>query len=161
MPEDYVHRIGRTGRAGMPGEAISLVCGDELRLLADIEKLLKRPIPKLNTGGLEHRSSRGGDRRERGEDAERGERGGQGGHGGRSPRFQRDRDREERAPRVHERDTARAHKPAMVAADGFDFSKPYEPDAEPVAAAAEKPAAPKRGPARPVAALLGGLFTRK
>ncbi|HET7160707.1 MAG TPA: DEAD/DEAH box helicase, partial [Burkholderiales bacterium] len=42
VPEDYVHRIGRTGRAGLPGEAISLVSEDELRLLAEIEKLLKR-----------------------------------------------------------------------------------------------------------------------
>ncbi|MCD6027343.1 MAG: rhlE2 [Solimicrobium sp.] len=44
VPEDYVHRIGRTGRAGAGGEAISLVCVDELRLLADIEKFIKRKI---------------------------------------------------------------------------------------------------------------------
>src|SRR4029450_8899257 len=47
-PEDYVHRIGRTGRAGMPGQAISLVSGDETKLLAAIEKILKRSIPKLD-----------------------------------------------------------------------------------------------------------------
>lgn len=46
-PEDYVHRIGRTGRAGNNGEAISLVCVDELKLLRDIERLLKREIPKV------------------------------------------------------------------------------------------------------------------
>ena len=40
--EDYVHRIGRTGRAGSVGEAISLVCIDEHKLLRDIERLLKR-----------------------------------------------------------------------------------------------------------------------
>jgi ATP-dependent RNA helicase RhlE len=45
-PEDYVHRIGRTGRAGLPGDAISLVSGDETKLLAAIEKLLNRSIPK-------------------------------------------------------------------------------------------------------------------
>ncbi len=46
VPEDYVHRIGRTGRAGATGEAVSLVCVDEFKLLADIEKLIKRPIPQ-------------------------------------------------------------------------------------------------------------------
>ncbi len=46
-PEDYVHRIGRTGRAGTPGEAISLVSADEMEYLTAIEKLLKREIPRL------------------------------------------------------------------------------------------------------------------
>jgi len=43
-PEDYIHRIGRTGRAGQPGEAISLVAHDEEELLANIEKLLRARI---------------------------------------------------------------------------------------------------------------------
>lgn len=47
VPEDYVHRIGRTGRAGNEGEAVSLVCVDELKLLRDIERVLKREIPKV------------------------------------------------------------------------------------------------------------------
>ena len=47
VPEDYVHRIGRTGRAGHEGEAMSLVCVDELDFLKDIERLLKRAIPKV------------------------------------------------------------------------------------------------------------------
>jgi ATP-dependent RNA helicase RhlE len=46
VAEDYVHRIGRTGRAGNEGEAMSLVCVDELKLLKDIERLIKREIPK-------------------------------------------------------------------------------------------------------------------
>ena len=46
IAEDYVHRIGRTGRAGHEGEAMSLVCVDELKLLRDIEKLIDRDIPK-------------------------------------------------------------------------------------------------------------------
>jgi superfamily II DNA/RNA helicase len=45
-PEDYVHRIGRTGRAGASGEAISLYTPEEERLLLDIEKLIKRPVPR-------------------------------------------------------------------------------------------------------------------
>jgi ATP-dependent RNA helicase RhlE len=46
VPEDYIHRIGRTGRAGSEGEASSLVCVDELKLLSDIERLIKREIPE-------------------------------------------------------------------------------------------------------------------
>ncbi|MGE4419213.1 MAG: DEAD/DEAH box helicase [Sulfurimonas sp.] len=47
VPEDYVHRIGRTGRAGKEGEAISLVCIDEHEYLANIEKLIKTDIQKV------------------------------------------------------------------------------------------------------------------
>jgi len=53
VPEDYVHRIGRTGRAGAEGEAISLVCVDEHKFLADIEKLTRRPIPTEVIAGFE------------------------------------------------------------------------------------------------------------
>jgi len=53
VPEDYVHRIGRTGRAGNEGEAVSLVCVDELGLLRDIERVLRREIPKLTIAGFE------------------------------------------------------------------------------------------------------------
>ncbi|CAG4890694.1 DEAD/DEAH box helicase [Paraburkholderia saeva] len=53
VPEDYVHRIGRTGRAGASGEAVSLVCVDELQLLKDIEKLIKRQVPQEVIAGFE------------------------------------------------------------------------------------------------------------
>ena len=53
VAEDYVHRIGRTGRAGMEGEAVSLVCVDEHKLLRDIERLLQREIPKVELAGYE------------------------------------------------------------------------------------------------------------
>ncbi|HMS79183.1 MAG TPA: DEAD/DEAH box helicase, partial [Burkholderiaceae bacterium] len=46
VPEDYVHRIGRTGRAGSEGAALSLVDREEVKLLADIERLIKRQIPR-------------------------------------------------------------------------------------------------------------------
>ncbi len=53
VPEDYVHRIGRTGRAGNDGEARSLVCVDEHKHLKDIERLLKRDIPRDVIPGYE------------------------------------------------------------------------------------------------------------
>lgn len=53
VPEDYVHRIGRTGRAGSEGEALSLVCIDEHKFLADIEKLMKRSVPQEVIAGFE------------------------------------------------------------------------------------------------------------
>ena len=53
VPEDYVHRIGRTGRAGAQGEAVSLVCVDENGFLRDIERLIKREIPKETVPGFE------------------------------------------------------------------------------------------------------------
>lgn len=51
--EDYIHRIGRTARAGQEGGAISLVCVDELKLLDDIEKLLGKKIEKVNLPGYD------------------------------------------------------------------------------------------------------------
>ena len=53
VSEDYIHRIGRTGRAGSEGKAVSLVCVDEQHLLNDIERLLKSPIPKQMIAGYE------------------------------------------------------------------------------------------------------------
>ena len=53
VPEDYVHRIGRTGRAGATGEAISLACVDEDIFLRDIERLIKRTIPREVVPGFE------------------------------------------------------------------------------------------------------------
>jgi ATP-dependent RNA helicase RhlE len=53
IPEDYVHRIGRTGRAGATGEAISLACLDEEIFLRDIERLIKRSIPREVIPGFE------------------------------------------------------------------------------------------------------------
>ncbi|MGD0493248.1 MAG: DEAD/DEAH box helicase [Steroidobacteraceae bacterium] len=78
VPEDYVHRIGRTGRAGALGQAVSLVSADENGLLRDIERLLKRTVPVLQTPVFEaapdahpaserpagnHAASHGGSRR--------------------------------------------------------------------------------------------------
>jgi len=51
--ESYVHRIGRTGRAGLTGAAVSLVSADEAGLLADIERLIGSEIPRANVPGFE------------------------------------------------------------------------------------------------------------
>ncbi|NOT84627.1 MAG: DEAD/DEAH box helicase [Methylococcaceae bacterium] len=61
VAEDYVHRIGRTGRAGATGEAISLVSSDEAKLLQAIEKLLKMAIPRVADTGYELESLAVGD----------------------------------------------------------------------------------------------------
>jgi len=53
VAEDYVHRIGRTGRAGAEGKAISLVASEEAHLLGAIEKLLKKQIPRVADTGYE------------------------------------------------------------------------------------------------------------
>jgi ATP-dependent RNA helicase RhlE len=53
VAQDYVHRIGRTGRAGVGGRAISLVCVDEAELLHDIQRLLRRPLPSELVPGFE------------------------------------------------------------------------------------------------------------
>ena len=135
-PEDYVHRIGRTGRAGSPGEAISLVSPEEMEMLADIEKLLKLKIPRVIATGFE--------REDRSRDAIRS-----------SPR-----PRHEKSSPPSSSSSARvpARAPAP-AAGSFDFSKPYEPAVNDKAAPETEHAllAHRRTPARPTAALLGGF----
>ena len=96
VPEDYVHRIGRTARAGSTGAAISLVSPDEMSYLRDIEKLLKRqvefvPTPKfeIKEGSHPTRAERDGEPSEhqphqdpRRRPEHRRSRAGHGGHGG-------------------------------------------------------------------------------
>ncbi len=145
-PEDYVHRIGRTGRAGTPGEAISLVCPDEARLLADIEKLLKRAIPRkaAEDFGGDHSLDRQPPRESRHE-------------------TRRESRREPRHESRHEARPAATASPRPApqpqrASDGFDFSKPYQPAASAGATPDTAPPPQTRGrTARPTAALLGGL----
>jgi ATP-dependent RNA helicase RhlE len=134
-PEDYVHRIGRTGRAGLPGEAISLMSPDESRLLAEIERLLKRTLPRASAPEFDRGDGR--------------------------PHHARERGRHQRSERHEARDKRSAPKaaePQKSGAFSIDFSKPYEPSsgdrAKPVMS---QP--PRRHAARPAAALLGGAST--
>ncbi len=141
-PEDYVHRIGRTGRAGLPGEAISLVAPDDLEAMAAIEKLIKRRIERALVAGFEPNARTaatliGG--RPRGE-------------GGR-PR--RERPRGERPLRerssLSPQPQTTQHKPQDPI-----FSKPYEPGVSQAQPQKPQEALVRRGSAQ-VAALLGGL----
>jgi len=136
--EDYIHRIGRTGRAGSPGEAISLVCAEERRMLDDIERELKRklerlPMPEI-AGGGRPRSPRQSEERP-----------------GSSPRPAR--------ASVHTLPTPKP--PAPIPSGGFDFNKPYEPTTTTGANADAVRVVPRSSIRRQTSALLGGLAAKK
>jgi len=167
VAEDYVHRIGRTGRAGKSGDATSLVSPEERQHLAEIEKLIKFKIEQVEITGFDTTASGGGEREERGRDragrershdGERGERdAGRGRHG--SGHGHKHEPRVGHGPKTPVRLPSSAAR-LPIAADGFDFSKPYESSSESgsgAGASSGKAAAPPRRPLRPVAALLGGL----
>jgi ATP-dependent RNA helicase RhlE len=149
--EDYVHRIGRTGRAGKLGNATSLFAPEETQRLADIEKLIKLKIERIEITGFnlgtatperEHGRERsgGGHRREHEE-----------------KRRERDSKQHDRRPPPHLPAPA-AHVPRIdprLPKLDFDPNKPYVNKPGGAEIAAEKPS-PTR-PQRPVAALLGGL----
>ena len=88
VPEDYIHRIGRTGRAGASGQAISFVAPEEERYLADIEKLLKKVVAIVAAEGFDVTTGRT-DRSERGARPARGERSGGAGRPERTERASR------------------------------------------------------------------------
>ena len=161
--EDYVHRIGRTGRAGASGDALSLCSPNERKQLAEIENLIKRPLERgtLVIANPSRPSSSSADRsrpsggRGRDEDSSRSDsrgdsRGARSTHTSHATPGERDRPR-------HVRST-----PHKVEDD--IFFKPYEPSPSKLAAAevASEAAQALKKPAskRPVAALLGG-FPRK
>ncbi|AOB33419.1 ATP-dependent RNA helicase [Bordetella sp. H567] len=137
--EDYVHRIGRTGRAGASGEAIALFTPSEERLLLDIEKLIKRPVPrgKLDVPAELIARSRGHRDESRGS------------HDRREPRVRSSGDR-----RYGDSGTRQAP------VDDF-FLKPYVPSNPAPESTSGEDAPGERGaaPKRKVAVLLGG--TRK
>ncbi|CAG4885287.1 RNA helicase [Georgfuchsia toluolica] len=141
--EDYIHRIGRTGRAGKRGDATSLVAPEEKPRLADIEKLIKFKIEQVTLPDFDPGTAVYHEDRDRVRGRSR--------HG-------HIREREEHRPHGPRSSVAlprpAAHVPT-IAPDGFDFSKPYE--GKTGEGAASKSAAPPRRPVKPVAALLGGF----
>jgi ATP-dependent RNA helicase RhlE len=136
-PEDYVHRIGRTGRAGAKGEAISLVAPEDLEALAAIEKLINRKVERVLVPGFEPDGATVATLMGR-----------EAAHAARPARTEGPR---REAPR-------REHgKPVAKLPTDPIFSRPYEPGA-PSAAPVEPVVSPQpRRKERQVAALLGGL----
>ncbi len=176
--EDYVHRIGRTGRAGASGLAVSLVSGSDARLMADIEKLIKKKIDVESIEVETGHHGRSSYRRERGEEDGRpeGTAAGRGEFRESSRESSRDSFRDA-APRE-----ARSSRPAPRRSSDPFFDKPYEPsnpeatavwDNQPAGAASDSvvgsgaagSAASGGGisrfikPKRKVASLLGGSGT--
>jgi ATP-dependent RNA helicase RhlE len=164
-PEDYVHRIGRTGRAGMTGEAISLVSPDEMEFLINIEKLLKRQIPRLDGGEFAKESRhRSAERSSERKNSAAGQGGARERDGERGARRERIPGRDERnATRVGSRKPFEpsAPPPRLSSDPSFDFSKPYEPKPRSTEPAADTAAAgPVKKKPKATGALLGG-FRRK
>ncbi|MBO9679343.1 MAG: DEAD/DEAH box helicase [Acidovorax sp.] len=147
--EDYVHRIGRTGRAGATGLAVTLVSGSDARLVADIEKLIKK---KIEIEAIEFDDERPRGRFNEGRRAWQDEDGGEARRGA-----ERDRGR---APLSGHGGAPRSFRPAPAPRDPF-FDQPYEASAAVAAPAWEAAARPSAGrgisanikPKRKVAAL--------
>jgi len=170
-PEDYIHRIGRTGRAGLTGEAISLVAPEDLEALAAIEKLINKKLERVlvpgfaNAGTVATMVSSGGEREGRhagGGGAGRSRQGAQRRAEHRPPPQPRGQQHADRQPATAPHSSPQHASTQPKAAQKFNdpiFSRPYEPGTAPAAAKpAEEPAgglAKRRE--RPVAALLGGL----
>ena len=132
VPADYVHRIGRTGRASSPGEAISLVCVDEAKLLREIEVLLGRWIPAEVVAGFEP------DRNERPQPIRL-----RSGGAGTQPRRVPDGDRAASRRPIPERGRER---PAPQRAGGSRAPSPMHP--APVGRQTAAPRAPREAPVR-------------
>jgi len=162
-PEDYVHRIGRTGRAGLTGEAISLVAPEDLEALAAIEKLINKKLERVLVPGFANMgtvatmvSGDSGEaaHRHKNADAGRSRQGSQRRQEHRPP---------QNAPQPAQHAQAAGsqarpqQKPQQKPHDPI-FSRPYEPGTATAAPKAEEPAAAHaKRRERPVAALLGGL----
>ena len=156
-PEDYIHRIGRTGRAGLTGEAISLVAPEDAEALAAIEKLIKKKIERVLVAGFEPNAGTvatmmGGE--------PRGQTRGQARRDVRPPQKPSERHQQTQQPKPQPRPQPNAapySRPQSKPSDPI-FSRPYEPDAASAAPKLSEPVAAHSKPReRPVAALLGGL----
>jgi ATP-dependent RNA helicase RhlE len=152
-PEDYIHRIGRTGRAGLTGEAISLVAPEDTEAMAAVERLIKKKIDRVLVAGFQPggtsvagmmagQAQSGRRARETGRERQR------------EPGRERHRDRRPSPQLSRAPSASKAPKPP---ADPI-FSKPYESGTAP-AAPVLKSESPQQGRRKQpqVAALLGGL----
>ena len=122
--EDYVHRIGRTGRAGASGEAISLYSAEEEKYLFDIEKLTRKPVTRatLDLGARAASSKRLSPSSDRSDRSERGSRGDKNERSDRTATRPDSRPDFKREPRV----VSRGYVPTVKPVDEF-FLKPYVP----------------------------------
>ncbi|WP_343498775.1 DEAD/DEAH box helicase [Achromobacter denitrificans] len=147
VPEDYVHRIGRTGRAGATGAAISLVDNSEIKLLKDIERLIKKPIERRAVEGWTPPATTAAsyDRQERDED-NRSPRGGGGRNGGRGSNGNGNGGRSRPAQgQGQPRAAAGGRAPAPARAGGEGRASHGPRDGKP----ADRPAHAGRGESRP------------
>ncbi|MDF3850508.1 DEAD/DEAH box helicase [Achromobacter denitrificans] len=147
VPEDYVHRIGRTGRAGATGSAISLVDNSEIKLLKDIERLIKKPIERRAVEGWTPPATTAAsyDRQERDED-NRSPRGGGGRNGGRGGNGNGNGGRSRPAQgQGQPRAAAGGRAPAPARAGGEGRASHGPRDGKP----ADRPAHAGRGESRP------------
>lgn len=135
-PEDYVHRIGRTGRAGASGVAISLVCEDEEKYLVEIEKLIKRSIDKetvsIKTADIKAHS--------------------------RTPSKQASRDHFQSSTANSNKYESKPRQHARKASTDPWFDKPYEPS---ISSTENTNMSSIINRKAPIAALLGGLRLNK
>jgi superfamily II DNA/RNA helicase len=147
--EDYVHRIGRTGRAGATGDALSVFSDKDERLLIDIEKLIKQTITRGELSGYVAPRARDQERSApRHADRNAGERGSE-----RTPERYGSRSEAPRGDRID-----RGPRPGAPRREKIDpwFLKPYEPASAPRKDAIAAPSASNK-PKPKLAALLGGL----
>jgi superfamily II DNA/RNA helicase len=152
--EDYVHRIGRTGRAGASGDAISLYSGKDERLLIDIEKMIKHKFVPAQLVGFVPQSARVNERArgERVTDPATEQR--------RPPRRDEGEQRAGRsAPRGEQGRSAYTPAPRKEKTDPW-FLKPYEPAASATTPASEPDAKASSSKPQKRAALLGGTPKR-
>jgi ATP-dependent RNA helicase RhlE len=182
VAEDYVHRIGRTGRAGATGEALSLVCGEDRPLLGAIERLINRKIEVRQVEGFdtgragsarEEPAGRAADGRRESSNRTRGTRKETAPAGApaeaREPQGRKDGEQqarrgrggeEKRRSRNEERPTRYRPSPTQPTSGnsgGMDFNKPYEPSATATASAAE----PEQPRARRTSQPIPALFRKK
>ena len=151
-PEDYVHRIGRTGRAGKVGHSFTLASPDEGSLVEAIEKLIGTEIPRIVVPGMDTIAFEASDGRRRG----RGRGGRSGGRSGSAPERSRGPRREEREPRAERRDAARrearVEQPRRLSRQAEQpvvAREPRPPSASPRAGSVVRSARPRRVRPRP------------